>query len=373
MQWVVMINDPVNRTGMDFIHFFAAGQIAQRYGMSSVYDLNLQQKIEAEVVGFELVDGQVLPYNHMPYLIPLLKVVINSSYVESFVRWVLIALFGYITAGAVLVNSMFQNIKREEFFTLLGAVITFYPFAFSLVFGQDTAFLFLGVSLWCAGLLRKNTWLAAVGLALATIRPHICLMLAIPFLFRDQRLWWRFVLAALVLAMASLLILGQAGAKQFIDLIRITAGGDWFGTNQKSMLNLLGMTLRLFPFINENLVRIFAWVGYVTGIGVISMLWLQVKGNDEYLAGISVIAALFFAPHLHYHDVTLLILPLLLVVKLFLPQYPLYTLVTALLGISFALFLSMALGNTYLVMPYLLYVMLTWTIRQQLIEPARSG
>src|SRR3972149_258843 len=80
-QWGRMILTASLRTGADFIHFYVAGQIAQEYGFSSVYDLDLQQKMEQVVVGFTLAKGQVLPFNHMPYLIPFLKLLVTADYV----------------------------------------------------------------------------------------------------------------------------------------------------------------------------------------------------------------------------------------------------------------------------------------------------
>ena len=76
--WSRMITDPVERNGTDFIALYAAGRVAQAQGFAHIYDIELQQKIEQEVVGFELAEGQVLLYNHLPYLVPLLAVVVND-------------------------------------------------------------------------------------------------------------------------------------------------------------------------------------------------------------------------------------------------------------------------------------------------------
>src|SRR5512147_2558192 len=73
--WGRMIADPVERTSSDFISFYSAGRVAQTYGFASIYNADDQQAFEQDVVGFPLVKGQVLLYNHMPYLAPLLAVV----------------------------------------------------------------------------------------------------------------------------------------------------------------------------------------------------------------------------------------------------------------------------------------------------------
>jgi hypothetical protein len=165
------------------------------------------------------------------------------------------------------------------------------------------------------------------------------------------------------------LLLGLEGTRQFIDLLFLTAGGDWYGTHQSAMMNLLGLLLRILPFVDENFIRFIAWIGYAFGIGLAGMLWRRAGEFDERPLSLSIIVALFFVPHLHYHDLTLLILPLLLVVKRSIPKYQFSQLTVLVPGISFALFLSPALSPIYFALPYLLYFVLAW----MLWHPANGG
>jgi len=365
VQWKQMISSPVYRTGTDFIHFYAAGQIAQRYGISSVYKLDLQRKIEEEVVGFPLAEGQVLPYNHIPYLIPLLQGLISDNYVGSFARWIIILIILYAAGNVIFIRSIFSSQWNSENLTLLGAIMTFYPFFVSILLGQDTAFLYFGAGLWCMGILKKNDWLAGLGLALTTIRPQICLLLAIPVLFHSRKVWWRFFIIASGLAISSSFMLGLEGIKEFINVLLVTAGGNWYGTHQSAMMNLLGLMLRVFPFIDEHIIRSVSWVGYVLGIGLISVMWLRTRNIDERLLGTSIIASLFFAPHLHYHDLTLLVLPILLTLKAGVSKYPTRILITLFAGISFVLFISSPVLPLYFILPYILYLALVWVLWRQ--------
>ena len=62
--WLRMITTPVEYTGADFIAFYAAGRIAQAEGPAHVYDLELQQHYEEEVVGFEVAPEHISPFLH---------------------------------------------------------------------------------------------------------------------------------------------------------------------------------------------------------------------------------------------------------------------------------------------------------------------
>lgn len=359
--WSKMISTPSQRTSADFIHFYSAGKIAQQYGPSLVYNIDLQRKAEEDVRGVALAEWQVLPYNHMPYLIPLLKLLVNTDYVNSFMRWVVLMLGTYTAGSIFFLNNIFRTTKDNIYFSFMMGMLTFFPFFFnSLLLGQDTALLFLGVVLWCIGILKKQDWLAAIGLALTTIRPHICLTLAIPLFFRYRKVWWRFFAIAGILALACILMLGKEGTLGFINLLQITANGTWYGTNQSAMLNLIGLMLRILPFIKPDIVRILGWVGYAAGIGIVSFMWIKARKLGSKLLGISIVIALLCAPHLHYHDLTLIIIPLVFACLLPVPSVSSKRMAQLPLGVSLLLLLE----PLHFILPYILYVLLVWWLRK---------
>jgi hypothetical protein len=356
IQWYQMILIPPLRTGADFIAFYSAGRIAQKYGFSSAYNIAAQHEIEQIVVGFDLAQEQVLLYNHIPYLVPLLKLLVNADYIGSFIRWVVLMLGVYGIGCIFFLKTIFSNEKNRVHSTLLIGILTFFPFFYSLLIGQDTALLFLGISLWCAGILKKQDWLAATGLALTTVRPHICLTLAIPFFFRYRRIWWRFVIVAGLLMIESILMLGREGTLSFINLLRISANGTWYGMNESAMPNLTGLMWRIFPLLDAGLVHALGWFGYLAGIGLVSVLWIKARELDGRLWGTSIIIALLFAPHLHYHDLTLLVIPLIFAVTLPNSLISQQRLALLPLGIS----LLMIPEFLRYILPYVLYAALIW-------------
>lgn len=360
-QWGKMISIPSQRTGADFIAFYTAGRIAQVQGISSVYKINAQHDIEQIVVGFNLAKDQILPYIHMPYLIPFLKLLVNTDYIGSFIRWAILMLGVYVAGSIFFLNAIYPNKKNKTYAVLIMGVLTFLPFSSSLIIGQDTALLFLGISLWCVGILKKQDWLAATGLALTTLRPHICLTLAIPLFLRYRKVWWRFFVLSGLLALASILMLGREGTLGFINLLRISASGSGYGTNEPAMLNLIGLMLRTFPFIKPDIIRIVGWVGYVAGIGLVSILWIRAREFDGRLLSLSLIIALLCAPHLHYHDLTLLIIPLIFAVTLPISAVAPKRLAQLPLGVSLLLMLE----PLHFILPYVLYAALSWWLTKK--------
>ena len=360
--WGRMIGSPVERSGTDFIAFYSAGRIAQAHGFASIYDIERQQKIEQEVVGFPLAEGQVLLYNHMPFLVPLLALIVNANYVASFARWLLVLISIYLIGTQFLIKSLFPSDKENIRFALFMVTLTFSPLFISLWQGQDTAFLYLGVLFWCIGILKKQDWLVGVGLALATIRPHISIALAVPLLFKYPRAWWRSLLLISLLGLFSLMILNVQGTIGFVNLLRISSEGVWFGMKPSAMLNLLGLLLRIVQFPTPGVASWIGWLIYLAGLMIISVLWYRSNVIDGRLLGLSILIALVTAPHLHFHDLTLLIFPLLFVaqdrmVTLSEPRWAMLP-----LGASLFLLVGILLDVVYYILPYLLFIVLAWLL-----------
>jgi len=258
-QWGKMISIPSERTGADFIAFYAVGRIAQDQGISSVYKVNAQHDIEQIVVGFNLAKGQVLLYNHMPYLIPLLKLLVNADYIDSFIRWVVLMIGIYVAGSIFFLNSISSTEKNKVYSILMMGMLTFFsvfpeqPISrsrYCLTFSRHSF-----VVCWNPkkeGLACRNRpgfnhhsspYLSCIGYtAVLQISPSMVAILC------HRR----------ASALASILMLGRQGTLDFINLLRISASGTWYGMNESAMVNMIGLILRTFPFIEPGSIRVLA-------------------------------------------------------------------------------------------------------------------
>jgi len=309
--WGRMITSPTDRTGTDFIAFYAAGRVAEEYGSSHAYDIALQQKVQEKEVGFQLSSGQALLYNHMPYLIPVLQILVNQNYMASFARWTILLLAVYAAGFWGLVHwfpADWDTAQRRRFF--VGA-ISFFPCFASLLLGQDTAFLFLGVALLGWGISDNRDWLAGVGLALVTVRPHISILLALPFLFSRRGILWWFLGIAGSLAVTSIAILGIEGTKDFIDVLFISAAGEWYGMKEIAMYNLIGLLARSLPLVGAESIRLVGWTVYLAAIPALCCWAACARKMDIHSLSVIILVSLLVVPHLHFHDLALFLFPLL--------------------------------------------------------------
>ena len=359
--WKRLINDPVERTGADFIAFYSAGRVAQNEGAAQVYDPILQKDVQEGEVGFPLVPGQVLLYNHLPFLIPILQIIVSADYVGSFYRWVFLLITLYISGIAFLSRTL-KDAGFDQSTTSLAGIggFLFLPLFFSLMNGQNTAFLFLGVAIWMYGLVSGREMLAGLGLSLATVRPHIALILALPMLFRYRKVFLGFVLGSGALALISFLIISMEGTREFINIILISAGGEWHGMKENAMFNLIGILMRTLPWLEAETIRMIGWAVYGATIIGSCIFWARSKDLQNGQIGLTVILALFAVPHLHFHDLTLLLIPIYELIRSSAQNMGLKTETAAVSPIAISLLLLLGNASPILqyTLPYLIMIAL---------------
>jgi hypothetical protein len=309
--WIRFINDPVERTGADFIAAYSAGRVAQSKGSANAYNPELQQQIQQEQVGFPLAPGQVMLYNHLPFLLPVLQLIASPDYVASFYRWFILHSLLYLIGIAILSQTLKQaGLDRNSIILSAVGTALFLPVFFSLMNGQDTSLLLLGAALWAYGSLSDKDYLAGFGLSLTTVRPHIALLLAIPMLFRYRKVFLGFLMGSGLLALESLFVLGPSGIKDYLNVLFVSVGGNWFSMKEDAMPNLIGLLTRGVPQLGADNIRIVGWVFYGITLLVLCILCFQTSDYKNRYIGLSVTLAVFAVPHIHFHDLTLLLIPI---------------------------------------------------------------
>jgi len=351
---------PEQRTGSDFIAFYSAGRIAQESGFSSTYNLQAQHQIQQRIVGFSLQDNQILLYNHLPFLLPLLALIAIPNYLLSFFLWQIV-LLTLMIFGLGLFLYLLPNLEVSEKW----AAALFFPLFFSLLNGQDTALALFALAAWMFFLIRQQDFLAGLALALLTVRPHWFILFCVPFIFQRRRIFAGAVTGAAGLTLFSAWLLGWQGIQGFLHILSLSAGGEWYGMKENAMFNFLGILSRAFP-ANLLQARVLAWVGYFFSILATSLLWKNTTLNVSCKISWQILAACFFSPHLHFHDLSILVFSLLLHLSSWKKTFKWKVSRDAvLLLISLALVFSQALWSLRFWSVYLLMALLSLSVIAQ--------
>lgn len=276
----------------DFMIYYSAGRLP----LSKLYNIEAQRQLQTGVVGSPFpVEGGVMPFNHTPILVPLLHLLVNDDYAASYLRWTaLLWLAAFVCALLVF--------RMTDDLALAFAALSFYPVFVSVLRGHDTVFLLLG-GLLCAHLLSiRRDWLAGIALSLTTIKPHIAIFLAVPIIVRPKA-FLGFCVASALLALYSVLLIGTSGGYDFLDLIKISAVGEMFGMHPLAMYNLLGLMER--AGVSPDAARPVAWLIFLLSAILMLVVWKRSPLHPPF--ALTMLLAVVTSPHLHEHDLALLL------------------------------------------------------------------
>ena len=221
---------------------------------------------------------------------------------------------------------------------MIGAAL-FYPVFVSIVNGQDTAFLFLALAAFIYGLrFEKYNW-AGIALAFSFVRPQVAVFIAIPFLIAVKKGRLAFLVTSILLAIFSALLIGWNGVINFLNLLSLTASNFWPSGKNQEMLNFVGILTRSLKSADTSTINLIAEGGLIIGIIIFSILWLRKGTIDFNLVGATIIGSAFFSLHLHFHDLSLLIIPFAIAISAVISKTKIANLELIPLGFAF-LFLS---------------------------------
>ncbi|MBI5295116.1 MAG: DUF2029 domain-containing protein [Chloroflexi bacterium] len=358
--WTRMIMTPGERGGSDFMGLYAGARIAQEYGFRSMYDMALQIEIQTRAAGYEFSNEHIPYFTHPPFIVPLGMLISDENYVASLIRWsVVILLFNGIAVFLLIKSTARLNFTNQQRWLLAAGTFLFWPTFSGFMNGQDAILLLLGASIWFYFLLEDKPFTAGLGLGLAVIRPQSAILLMAPFLMRHRKLLWGAVISGGILAIVSLALIGQDGLSRYIDILGVVEGDIWRLPHSLDMPTISGILRRNTEALDKNVFRSVMLGGYLVGLTLVTF-WLG--GSRKFgakQAGLLTLAALFFVPYAHYHELTLLLIPIYCMIHLLKDKDVIPANYLAIAPLAVSLFLMIGfLGGGALKYPLVYLVML---------------
>lgn len=206
--------------GSDYLAFYNAGTIVNRYSLDRLYDLNLQAELYHANLPGEPAHTS-LPYANAPFLAILLRPLALLPYSWSYATWIGLSVALFAAAFAVVWNVTGLP-KNYRSIALLFA-LSFEPFLIECLHGgQISAFGLLWLSLAIHFSLRGREWHAGMALAVCLYKPTLLpLILPMLMIMRQWRTLGGFIVGSLLLAAISL---ASAGSAANIDYLCILFG-----------------------------------------------------------------------------------------------------------------------------------------------------
>ncbi len=284
---------------------------------SKLYDLAEQRKLKQSL----LKDAEPLIFEHPPFEALLLAPLGALPYKTAYLLWGLINVAIWLSLSRLL--RPYAPAPRDEL-AYLALWMLFAPLGVALFQGQSSIFLLLVYALTFIALKRGRDFRAGAILGLGLFKFQFILPFALIFLLRRQ---WRFVkgfaAAAAGLGVLSLVAVGWRGIWSYIDLLKNVAthpdsltygaAGD-MGTVQGFIHAVLGKVL------NASVVSMLVAAISLALIGWSAWRWREPDHGQrqrgrtfDLMFAVSVVVALVTGFHMFTHDLSPLLLAMLLV------------------------------------------------------------
>jgi hypothetical protein len=183
----------------------------------TLYNDELQEKIQRECVPAAVARAGALPYNHPPFEAILFLPMTYLPYFSAFCLWVAVNIL--LLAGSVYSARLWLPSIVAHFRSLLVlAPLAFFPIADALLQGQDSILLLFLYCLTFAALHRSKELLAGVCLGLGLFKFHLVLPFALILLLHRR---WRVLGGMAVIAVLEALVSWAiVGANQLFNYPR---------------------------------------------------------------------------------------------------------------------------------------------------------
>jgi len=304
--------------GFDFACFYSGGLIIREGNASRLYDLGEQARIERQ----RLNRHNFLIDNHPPFEALLFAELARLSYVKAYVLWGAINVLLWMFSQYLLWRH--TPISRHSHFCFLLCFL-FFPFWFALIIGHTTVLLLFLFTLIFVSLQRGQDFRAGVFLGLGLFKFPIVLPFALICLLRSRwKLMAGFAAAASLLGVLSFIAVGPTAVRSYVNLLIDII----YNPNKPAYISMRAWkqmpTLRGFfaAFLTGRLVPLQIGVLVAVTAALISFMAWRWRQQDRRPGGNSL--ALMFAaaltvsvvtaPHLYIYDLTLMLLPMLLVI-----------------------------------------------------------
>lgn len=299
----------------DFLIQMTAGRVSDLDGSRVLYDPEIQLLRQNEIPSKALGEESLLPFNHPPLLLPLLRPLSRIPYHDAYYVWTAGSFFLLVLTTLLLTSDMRKgpSFSGLEAKAAPLAFLAFFPMVIVLVQGQDTGLLLLSLVAWVLLFDNGRDFAAGLALSLAAIRPHLALGLAVPFLFARRKVFFGFALGISILTLYSLSMVGLEGAADLLRLVRQTGVGDGLVIGQSHMPNLQGFLKRYSTTADAGTASGLPWLIWGVFVALTSFWWRR-SGPDVTRThiGLLIIGTALLVPHIHVHDLAMIGIPPLL-------------------------------------------------------------
>jgi hypothetical protein len=301
----------------DFTAYYTAGSIVRDGQGARLYDLDVQQRVQQQILaGRTFADGVLLFVNPPPAAIlfaPLAALPLSTAFFVWTGAQVL--LLAWLVRRLLRLSTQWTSRER---WLLVATVLAFPPLLFTFQLGALSLFLLVCVFETYVSLKRADDVGAGLWLALGTLKPQA--MLLPTLILPASRRWIAVASFASAFAAAVLVsseVLGWGVWLDFSRLIGVVSQlFDAYGIVPAEMYNLKGTLTLLLGNEQRSLINGLSAGALMAAAGAVLVVWLRAARADdsrfELRVSLTILLGTLFSLHLYPHDALLLVAPAVL-------------------------------------------------------------
>jgi hypothetical protein len=307
----------------DFVAYYTGARLLRDGHAHQLYDLALQASVQQQILrpyGF-VFGGGLLPYNYPPCLAAALVPLSFLSLRWAFLVWSVLNAALILASLALLMHGRERWSKANFVFTSL-VILAFFPVLEGLMKGQSSLAVLSAVALTYWSLRRDRGYMAGTALAVGLIKPQLVVSIVVYLLYRRR---WRavvgFGVACGLLLAASCNLVGLGGVKAYAELARQWSAWDApSAAAPGAMPNVRGTVYRVGLLVDRWFsVRppeaALTATTVLLSLGVLALVFQSwrlsrdpAQATFDLGLAVALTGGLLVSPHLHGHDLTLLVL-----------------------------------------------------------------
>ncbi len=298
----------------DFPALYAGAKLMWE-NRSVLYDLDRQLTIQRTIDS--RIGDSVLGFAYPPFTAFLLMPLGSTSFPKAFLIMSMVNGLLLFTALKLLIGHL--SLNREQSTWLLATTFCNFGVHSTILQGQTSFAALLLVTLYLRSLRRENEVKAGLWSSAMSFKPQL---LTVPLIvLATRRKWCALMVCAVVIAglvIFSVMLVGPKGIADYIEISRrFSSLESDLGTHPREMQNLRALAFSValgWP-------ALYVWVT-LSAVIVVAVFILNRKAyGGNVAAGMqwigNVVAILLLSPHVHSHDLALLVVPNALTLSLF--------------------------------------------------------
>ncbi len=311
------VRESIREGYSDFKIFYTAGKMIRAGQGSQLYDEATQLQVQEGFAPQATVRQGLLPYNHPPFEALLFVPFTFLPYWAAFLAWNLVNL-GILFVLPGLLRPHVALLQQLPTLTCVLASFAFFPIFVAFVQGQDILVLLLLFTLAFIALRGKSDWTAGCWLGLGLFRFHQLLPIVIALcLQRRVRAIYGFLSVGLGVATLSVAAVGWRAALDYPGAV-LGMERTMFQRGTIAFLNMpnlhglfADLSLRANGWQMEGIILVISFGLVLFG----TVRWERLQATAFPLGfSLCILATVVTAYHGFCHDLSLLILAILLVV-----------------------------------------------------------